>query len=104
MFSGFQSHTLAALHYYDSTDCSAFHAAAILKTFEIRPGGLLSHVFTGSIDILSCPHIMMLRIAPHFMLPQPVKTFEIRPGGLLSHVFTGSKVMRFHVNMKRMTF
>jgi hypothetical protein len=62
MFSGFQSHTLATLHYYDSTDCSAFHAPAILKTFEIRPGGLLSHVFTGS------------------------------------------KVMRFHVNMKRMTF
>ena len=34
------------------------------------PFRLLSHVFAGSIDILSCPHIMMLRIAPHFMLPQ----------------------------------
>ncbi len=31
----------------DATDCSAFHAPAILKTFEIRPIGLLSHVFAG---------------------------------------------------------
>ena len=29
------------------TDCSAFHAPAILKTFKIRPIGLLFHVFSG---------------------------------------------------------
>ncbi len=29
------------------TDCSAFHAPAILKTFKIRPIGLLFHVFAG---------------------------------------------------------
>ncbi len=31
----------------DATDCSAFHFPTILKTFEIRPIGLLSHVFAG---------------------------------------------------------
>ena len=63
-FYGFQSHTLATLHYYDSTDCSAFHALAILKTFEIRPGGLLSHVFTGSIDIKLYASIHFMSIDP----------------------------------------
>ena len=29
------------------TDCSALCAPTILKTFEIRPVGLLSHVFAG---------------------------------------------------------
>ncbi len=29
------------------TDCFALCALAILKTFEIRPIGLLSHVFAG---------------------------------------------------------
>ncbi len=29
------------------TDCSALRALAILKTFEIRPVGLLSHVLAG---------------------------------------------------------
>jgi len=31
----------------DTTDCFALRAFAILKTFEIRPIGLLSHVFAG---------------------------------------------------------
>ena len=40
----------------DATDCSAFHAPAILKTFEIRPIGLLSHVFAG-------PKVMLFHAA-----------------------------------------
>lgn len=35
------------LQTYDTADCSALRAPAILKTFEIRPFGLLSHVFAG---------------------------------------------------------
>ena len=35
-------------HTYDAADCSARCASAILKTFGIRPIGLLPHVFAGS--------------------------------------------------------
>ena len=37
-FCGLHRHTVLPT-YYDATDCSAFHAPAILKTFEIRPLG-----------------------------------------------------------------
>ena len=104
MFSGFQSHTLATLHYYDSTDCSAFHAPAILKTFEIRPGRTTFSCFYGLHRHTVLPTYYDATDCSAFHAAAILKTFEIRPGGLLSHVFTGSKVMRFHVNMKRMTF
>ncbi len=92
-------------YYYNPADCSVLRTFSILETFEIRPVGLLSHVFAGSkVMDFHLPYYYDATDCSAFHAPAILKIFEIRPVGLLSHIFAGSKVMDFHVNMKSMTF